>query len=426
MYYNRLKFDDIKTLLEEDQKFQELLIIKNPKTKTRDIYKVVMKQYILVTGLTPTQLINEAEEEEDKGVKLRNRKIKTYLLNFIQYLRKKNFEETSISNYITYIKMFYKTFDIIIPRLPVKLKRFPKKDYKEWITKEDIKKALRFSNKKFKAIILLMASSGMGSAEIRNLKFEDFLHSIKEYLKYPLRQPYTVDDIKKSLSDNQHVIPTWEIQRVKTEEYYYTFSSPESVNAILDYLEDRESKNQPITGDHEPLFMGQIPGTVLSESGLATVFQKINQNAGFKKIGNKGYFTSHELRRFFTDQAYKSHISEREVKWLRGQKTKDTFNRYTKPDPEILKLEYIEKALPCLSMERVKIREIDENAYQRLKKLEKENFDLKKKLNEERNESSKQLDYIKRKLEELEDKQNSTEELLGNKNVRDELNKREK
>jgi integrase len=417
--------NDIKTLLEEDVKLQELLIIKDPKLATIRTLMTTMKHYYLATGLTPMELIEEAEKEEDNGIKLKNRKIKTHLLELIRYLREKGLKETSISNYVIYVKIFYHTFDIIIPKLPVKLNHLPKKNYKEWITREDIERALKFSNKKLKAIILLMASSGMGSSELRSLSFGDFLNAIDEYKRYPLRPPYKSEDIKNCLPRNQNVIPLWEVQRIKTGSYYYTFSSPESVDAIINYLEHREVKGQPILGESEPLFIGLESGMPYTARAIMGSFERINDAAGFERIGSKRYFTSHELRRFFTDQAFKSGISEREVKWLRGQKTKDTFNRYTKPDPQNLKIEYIEKALPRLSIEKVEIRRIDDNANIRLQKLEKENLELKKALLNEKNQSSKEMDYIKTKLMELEIKQNVTEDLLGDKGVRDELNRRE-
>ncbi len=276
-----------------------------------------------------------------------------------------------------YVKSFYSTFDIELPKIPIKLNSLPKKDYKEWVNKEDIKKAIKYSNHKYKAIIILMTSSGMGSAEIRSLTFDNFLKSLKEYLKIPLKSPYNVEEIRNSLPTNQHIIPTWHIQRIKTGEYYYTFSSPESVEAILDYLEYREAKNKPIIGLKEPLFIGRKPGDTLNKYTLTSAFQKINDDAGFEVIGNKRYFTSHELRRFFSDQAFKSGMQERDIKWLRGQKPRDTLNRYVKPDPQNLKIEYMEKLLPCVSVEPVKILEIEENAYRRLSELEKERIEMK-------------------------------------------------
>jgi len=61
-------------------------------------------------------------------------------------------------------------------------------------------------------------------------------------LKYPVREPYNVPDLRNGLSTREHIIPTWHVERVKTGEPYFTFSSPESIEAILNYLKRREVK----------------------------------------------------------------------------------------------------------------------------------------------------------------------------------------
>ena len=200
---------------------------------------------------------------------------------------------------------------------------------------------------------------------------------MEDYIIIRLKEPYNVEDIKNSLSSNQIIISTWHIQRVKTGEYYYTFSSPESAEAILDYLEYREAKNKPIIGLDEPLFIGRRPGDLLNKYTLTSAFQKINDNAGFEKVGNKRYFTSHELTRFFSAQTLRAGIQERDVKWLLGQKPTETLNRYVKPDPKNLKIQYMEKALRYLSIETLEILKLEEDTYRQLRDLKKENQELK-------------------------------------------------
>ena len=154
---DKLDSKDINTFLEEDEKFQVFLTLKTLKPNTIEGYKYRIHEYSQAIGLTPTEFLQEAEKEEYEGIKLKRRKIKTYLIKFIQYLRRKGLKDTSINNYLIYIKAFYSTFEIELPKLTIKLNAFPTKDYKEWISKEDIKRALKYSNYKYKAIILLMA-----------------------------------------------------------------------------------------------------------------------------------------------------------------------------------------------------------------------------------------------------------------------------
>jgi hypothetical protein len=51
--------------------------------------------------------------------------------------------------------------------------------------KDDIKLALKNCNPKFQAIILLMSSSGMGSAEVSSLSHKQLLESLQEYINFP-------------------------------------------------------------------------------------------------------------------------------------------------------------------------------------------------------------------------------------------------
>jgi len=402
---DKLDSKDINTFLEGEEKFQVFLTIKTLKPNTIEGYKYRIYEYSKSIGLSPTEFLLEAEEEEYEGIKLKRRKIRDHLIRFIQYLRKKGLKETSISNYLIYVKAFYSTFEIEIPKLPIKLNSLPKKDYKERVSKKDIKKALKYSNQKYKAIILLMATSGMGSSEIRNLIFKDFLISLKEYIRIPLKEPYTAENIRNSLTENQHTIPTWHIQRLKTGKYYYTFSSPESVEAILNYMEYREAMNKPIIGLDEPLFIGRNPGNILNKYTMTSAFQKINDDAGFEKVGNKRYFTSHELRRFFSYQSLRTGLQEKDVKWLLGQKPKDTLNRYVKPDPQNLKIQYMENVLPYLSIETVEILQLKEDAYRMLRDLEKENQELKETLRKEQEITAEKFEKLEKMVKAMLEKQ---------------------
>jgi len=47
---------------------------------------MVLKSYSQYTNLTLEQLIEEAESEEEQGIKLRKRKIKRHLIGFKKYM----------------------------------------------------------------------------------------------------------------------------------------------------------------------------------------------------------------------------------------------------------------------------------------------------------------------------------------------------
>lgn len=76
---------------------------------------------------------------------------------------------------------FYQEFDIDTPKIKMKNHETREKTtFQDIVGKKHIKKALKKSNIKYRAIILLMSGSGMGSAEIINLTYQNFLESIAE------------------------------------------------------------------------------------------------------------------------------------------------------------------------------------------------------------------------------------------------------
>lgn len=82
----------------EDEYVINFTTSRNLKLNSIKIYKNCLKNYCNYTGLTPTQLIDEADQEQDNEIKQKNRKIKTYLQGFINHL----INQKKSSQYYTY------------------------------------------------------------------------------------------------------------------------------------------------------------------------------------------------------------------------------------------------------------------------------------------------------------------------------------
>ena len=61
--------------IKKDHLYKEYVLNRNLKPGTIRIYTQKLQIYSKVTELTLTQLIEQAEEDEDKGIRLRKRKI---------------------------------------------------------------------------------------------------------------------------------------------------------------------------------------------------------------------------------------------------------------------------------------------------------------------------------------------------------------
>jgi len=54
---------------------------------TKREYLIRISQYSQFTRKTPTELIDEAENEQDQGIKTRRRKIKDHVLDYVEELK---------------------------------------------------------------------------------------------------------------------------------------------------------------------------------------------------------------------------------------------------------------------------------------------------------------------------------------------------
>ncbi len=77
--------------LENDHLVKSFIQNRNLRKGTIALYLQNIRNYSNFLGKTPTEWINEAEYEEDQRIRMRNRKIKQYLLDFKDYLTENNY-----------------------------------------------------------------------------------------------------------------------------------------------------------------------------------------------------------------------------------------------------------------------------------------------------------------------------------------------
>jgi hypothetical protein len=77
------------------------------------------------------------------------------------------------------------------------------------------------------------------------------IYNLKKSLYYDLSNK---DELINKLKENENEIPTWSIRRYKTNMPYVTFSSPESVKAINDYINERYKKGKKFKSINDCLF----------------------------------------------------------------------------------------------------------------------------------------------------------------------------
>jgi integrase len=396
--------------IDSDPTFKDFLDARNIRERTRENYKYHLKNYCQITDKTPTQLIEEAEEEEDSGIRLRKRKIKRYLAKFKEDYTERGYSENHIKIGLTSVRTFYRAFEIQLPQLTLKTKNEEVfESIEELPTTEEIKKALEYASPTYKAIILLMVSSGMGRAEIISLTVQDFVNSISDYFDKPLTIPLDIERISQILDRINAPVATWKIRRIKTSGKYTTFSTPESVFAIINYLEKQppESMNRklfvprrysPKGVKMDNIYKKAVASfSSLDPSAFSATFQRINKKCGFGKQKGHSKFRSHSLRKFFASQLMKTSIGQLNTDWLLGHRMKNQVQAaYFLKDPQHLRLKYREVMDAVTITGKVEVRVVTD---ERLQELE-------------------------RKIEDVNKTKKILEDIMGDKRVLEELSKR--
>lgn len=315
---------------------QEIHHAKSHSKSAKKIYKNAVKQYCKYHNLSLSELIKEADEEEEAGIRWKNRKLKKRLIDFRQELIQ-NYKKNTIQSYFNAIRSIYHYFEIEIHDLPSLNKKNIKVpepiNYVDLPTKEIIKKALKIADNRMKAIILFMSSSGCAKRETLNLSIQDFIDATKEY-----HNSNNINEVIEILKEREDVIPMFRLKRQKTNKYYYTFCSPEAVTSLISYMLTLEQDLQPT----DKLFP-------IHEDYVTMLFIGINNILKLGKKGTYNRFRSHMLRKFHASQLYNAGLTLDEIDALQGRGKDPTHSSYFLEDPEKLRQKYVEH-LDCLTI----------------------------------------------------------------------------
>lgn len=302
---------------------------KGHQKSAKKVYKNAVKQYCQYNQLSLYELIQEADQEEEMGIRWKNRKLKSRLINFRQHLIE-NYRKNTIHSYFNAIRSIYHYFEIEIHELPAlnnkNIHTSEPINYVDLPTKDIIKKALKIADNRMKAIILFMSSSGCAKRETLNITIQDFINATNKY-----HNSNDIYEVLELLKDREDIIPLFRLKRQKTNKYYYTFCSPEAVNAIICYLFTLEDELKPET----KLFP-------IHEDYVTILFIEINNILKLGKKGTYNRFRSHMLRKFHASQLYNSGLTLEEIDALQGRGKDATHSSYFLEDPEKLRQRYIE------------------------------------------------------------------------------------
>ena len=325
--------------------------------KTHQLLRTVINHYCKYQQCTIHDLLIEADQEEEAGIRWKHRRLKKRLTNYTNHL-KQTMDLNSAKTYLMQIKSFYTHNEIEIGKLPPINKKNAKVHqpitYQDLPTKEIIREAVKISNPLMKSIILFLATTGMAKVDMRNISIHQFLISTTEY-----HNAKTINQLINELDNIDGVIPTWKLRRSKTNKYFITFNTGECTKEIINQLKIRNNKKPLQLSDK--LFP-------IGEHYFTAKFEEINDALGLGKVGAYNRFRGHSLRKFHSSNLAKAGMERYKINVLQDKSNNRVDDVYFFEDETVLKQEYVKHIDVLLFFDESKKVEVlqSENDFLRL------------------------------------------------------------
>ena len=382
----------------QDEKLPRCIrFLDNSSSNTKKAYFQSIRKYEEFHGIELEALMNEALDEQTNQVPSHLLKVIDRLEDFQESLIEEDLVIGTIKSHMTRIKSIYHKNRIDVPYIePVNVKRAKRREYIEYkdvLTKEELRCALRHMRLPAQARAMVMIQGGLSNKECEQLKTRTFIDETRKY-----HQCNNDMDALEWLSDETNpIIWVTKLIRVKTGKPYYAIIGAEAVNKIADakLYEMQLPKNK-----------GQIPDKLLDTNirGFGETCRTVNRKCGFGLVAEESKLRPHNLRRFHAtyirggvlSYEEKSQISLAEIDEMQGRGKTSVQDTYIKSNPLEQKLIYA-KVMNNVSLWNEYEYEItDDDVIIRVKdqqlenkKLKKEVDDLTKKLENKKRASAK-------------------------------------
>lgn len=282
----------------------------------------------------------------DSLLKFEPEKINKMILDYVLYLKnEKNLAKTTLNNYMCTLDLFYSMNDIVINKKKI-VKLFPESrkisgdlPYTLELSQQALRNLQRKS--KFKALFLMMVSSGSRAGFVEYLKFRD----IGEYEKFGCQSIRVYSG---------------------TKDEYLSFLNPEAVESLNEFVSE-EQKVRVINPDSF-VFTRKGKSEHMLGIDVSKAFRRYFKNMDFgdKLNGHNRIAIAHGLRKRWNTIAKSSNANSSVIEKLYGHSsTIQLDNRYFKPTWETLVDEYV-KFMPELIVDEAKRKDIE------IKKLREE------------------------------------------------------
>ena len=356
------------------------------KPRTYTTMKYALNHYTQFQKATLHELISEADQEEEQGIRWKNRRLKRRLIAYRNHL-KNEMSINSAKAYFSKVKGFYNHHEIEIGKLPawnLKNANVPAPITPEDLpTREIIRQAVEIADPIMRAIILFAVSTGMTRSEILNLKIGDFLTATQEYHQADNIQ----DALQKLLDYPGEMVPCFESRRVKNNKYIVTFATPEATLEVCNYLLIRDKRNHKY---HRPALSNIDQLFKISGNTYIDKFTALNDALNLGKRGHFARLRGHMLRKYNATMLEKYGMSREYVRTLQGKSNGAVDDVYFYVDKSALKKEYLKAIDGVLILSEVK----------KVNQYSDEYLELKKE-NEQLREQNRLIEKLEREIENI-------------------------
>lgn len=341
---------------------------------TQDHYLAASKKYCELQGMTLKELLQEADEEEENGIRWKKRKLRERLIAFRTFLFENKSEGTA-KLYFNDVKTIYRHFEIEVQSFPRfnshQIQKTYEMSYEDIPTKAELIDAYHEASNTCKCIILFAISSGFSRVDMLNLSVFDFMTACKD----SYRSDALLEQLKE-LKEEDCLIPTFRDDRQKTSKKFTTFCSPEAAEHIIQYLIGRDARIKMKYDEADEEEQEDLPSELdicdklfdISQSHLAYAFRVINTKLDFGFAGKHTRFRCHMLRKFQATTLLNCQEMDwtiQEIDTLQGRSQDKTHRAYFHNNADALKEKYIASVDSLMLFKS--IHGVDEEAFEKVK-----------------------------------------------------------
>ena len=308
-----------------------LKFLQNSSANTQKSYLQAIGKYEKFHGLSIEQLIIEALDEQTKQIPPHLLKIIDRIEDFQNKLIEDGLVYGTIHTHLSKIKSVYRKNRVVLPYLePLNSKRVKRNDvieFKDILTKEELKKVLPLMRLPLRARAMAMIQGGLSNEECEHLTLRSFIDELRVYHQ----KEDDISALEWLADENNPVIWITKLIRVKTGKPFYALIGAEAVNTIASAKLYEHNLGHKLSD--------KLLNT--HKSSMSRICSQLNKKLRLGSAGGMYRLRPHALRKFHATYisgsalSYEEHslITNQEIDEMQGRGKTNVQDTYIKTNP---------------------------------------------------------------------------------------------